>query len=125
MKQIDIRCKGSYSTITYFKNANKDTIRVEVWFHKEMTVCNQITHYNYNISIKYYKHRLYRYICKGSGNSDNILGNIITAKELYIAFYNHWNQLNPIGLFPKFGPLEASHNTKLIILKHDCNKILI
>ena len=84
---------GTLFTVTDFKRKGGNTIRIKVGFEKESTIANHFTYYKHYFFIKGYK-------CRNFVETDNTkLLDYISEQELYEAYFNHWNNLNPIKLF--------------------------
>ena len=101
MKVIDVRTLGTLATSTYFKNDNKETIKVEVRIHTHCTVSCQLTMYTYNLYLRKYKGRKFRYIMTGNNQDKDKYSQWIDEQSLYTAYHNHWNNINPLGQFSK------------------------
>ncbi|MDD5648986.1 MAG: hypothetical protein PHF86_00970 [Candidatus Nanoarchaeia archaeon] len=98
MKVLDIRCNGSLSTSTYFRNENGDTIRVEVYLRTECTVSNQITYFRYNLYLRKYRCKKFNFIISSNHKIEEI-SKWINKQDLYTALHNHWDNLNPLKKF--------------------------
>lgn len=101
MKVIDVRTLGSLATSTYFKNDNKETIKVEVRIHTECTISCQVTTYSFSLYLRKYKGRKFQYLLSSNSisNRKDELSKWISEQDIYIAFHNHWNNINPLKRF--------------------------
>jgi len=100
---------GSYSTKTDFKLANGNQVRVEVWLVTECTNANKLTYYNCNISTKGKGCRNWVFEFRSNHAKDSKILELISEKQLYTAYYNHWSKLNPIRIFAN-GSLNSELN---------------
>jgi hypothetical protein len=101
MEVIDVKTLGSLATSTYFRNDNKQTIKVEVRIRTHCSVVNQLTTFYYNMYLRKYKGRKFRYIMTGNNQDKDKYSQWIDEQSLYIAYHNHWNNINPLKQFSK------------------------
>lgn len=90
---------GGFSTKTDFRLENGGQVRLEVWFTTEFTNSNKGTYYNCNISTKGKGCRNWVFIFRSSSSKDERFFDFITEDQLYTAYFNHWNKLNPARIF--------------------------
>ena len=90
---------GSLSTKTDFRLESGMQIRIEVWFTTECTVANQATYYNCNVSTKGKGCRNWIFKFRGENSINERILQLITKEQLYTAYFNHWNKLNPVRMF--------------------------
>jgi len=107
MEVTKVTVMGSLATCTYFKDEKGITYRVEVRFGQTITVSNQITFYEAHFYKKNFKGRMYKYLGSTTGcnvpddQRKNIFDwkSIFTEQDLYTAYHNHWDNLNPLKAF--------------------------
>ena len=100
MKVNDVRTLGSLATSTYFKNDKKETIKVEVRIHTYCTISNLTTTFSYHMYLRKYKGRKFHYLFSSENLRDvDKISKWINEQSLYIAFHNHWNNINPLKVF--------------------------
>ena len=98
MKQINISSQmGNRITRTHFIDEDKNEIRVDVWFESECNVSNNNTYYVYAINKRGYRCRNFHYIGKSYGTKE--VGKYLPEQDLYTAFHNHWDNINPLKAF--------------------------
>lgn len=102
---------GSRYTKTHIKNSNKDTIIISVWITSDLYGHNQLLIYNHSISVKKYKCRNEEFKYCSKTTLDDRYKDYITEQDLYTAYHNHWNKINPITLFSN-GVINGEHTVK-------------
>jgi len=84
---------GTLFTVTDFKRKGGNTIRIKVSFEQIATISNKGTYYKVILYVK--KHKARNFIQQPNYN----ILEYISVQELYEAYFNHWNNLNPIKQF--------------------------
>lgn len=114
MKQaFKITHVGSRYTKSYFRNDKKDTVIVTAWIESGMYGHNALTYFKHSIEVIKYKCRNKEFKYASEDVFDKRFVNYITEQQLYEAYHNHWNKLNPLRYFSK-----GSVNSD-VILKDD------
>jgi len=115
-----ISVNGTLWTITDFKRKNGPTIRIKVGFKLACTVSNQWTHYINYIYLKVHGGRTFR-----MEPSDVNPLDYINEQELYEAYYNHWENLNPYRMFAKSCINGYHENFSVVGKVPDLNKVKV
>lgn len=92
---------GSLWTMTDFKLKDGSQIRLKVSVKLVCTVANTSTFYITHVFTKGNKCRNWIYQFESKKPLDERILEIITEQQLYKAYYNHWQKLNPVRLFFK------------------------
>jgi len=90
---------GNLWTITDFKLEDKSQIRLKVKFETVCTVTNTWTYYKTHVYKKGYKCKIWEYNFEMENGLDSRVLQLISEEQLYTAYYNHWQKLNPIRMF--------------------------
>ena len=90
---------GSLWTITDFRLDDGSLIRLKVGFELVITICNQRTFYKTHVYTKGYKCKNWVYNYETDNSIDNRILDKISEEQLYQAYYNHWQKMNPIRMF--------------------------
>lgn len=92
---------GNLWTITDFKLEDKSQIRLKVRLVTECSVANTWTYYKTYVYKKGYKCRNWVFNFESDNMVDSRILQLISKEQLYIAYYNHWQKINPIRFFHK------------------------
>lgn len=92
---------GSRYTKSYFRNENKDTVIVTTWLESGMYGHNALTYFKHSVEVIKYKCRTRKFKYASEDVLDNRYKEYITEQQLYEAYHNHWNKLNPLRYFSK------------------------
>lgn len=92
---------GSLWTMTDFKLKDGSQIRLKVGLRSSCTVANTHTFYTVHVYIKGYKCRNWVYEFESDNCVDKRILEKVTEQQLYDAYYNHWQKLNPVRIFSK------------------------
>ena len=98
-KTQKIERNGSYSTRTLFRKENGDVVRVDVTFESECTVSCRYTAYSYTLSVRKFRFKKFERKYQSASLVSDKYKEYLTKQELYTAFYNHWQAVNPINMF--------------------------
>lgn len=73
----------------------------EIKFERTFSVDNQDTTYSFSLYLRKYKERKFQYLLSSNSisNRKDELSKWISEQDIYIAFHNHWNNINPLKLF--------------------------
>lgn len=100
MKQsFKITHNGSRYTRSYFRDEKNNTIIVTVFIDSGMYGHNALLYYKHYIEVIKYRCRNKEFKYTSSSYGDNRYKNYITKQQLYEAYHNHWNKINPFRLF--------------------------
>jgi hypothetical protein len=90
---------GNLWTITDFRLEDKSQIRLKVKFETVCTVANTWTYYKTFVYKKGYKCMNWVFEFEMENAVDIRILKLISEEQLYNAYYNHWQKLNPIRKF--------------------------
>lgn len=90
---------GSLWTMTDFKLEDGSQIRLKVGLKTICTSANFHTFYVIHVFKKGFKCRNWIYQFEAENHLDKRILNEISEEQLYHAYYNHWQKINPIRFF--------------------------
>lgn len=97
-QELRISHKGSLTTITEFVLPNKQgKVKLEVLFESDWVQSG--CYYTFRLYTKGYKCKNWVNQFKSENPLDPRVFEYVSNQQLYTAFHNHWNKLNPVRLF--------------------------